>query len=112
MLPEDIAYWTYVEHTARRFASLYGYGELRTPTLESGCLAGISRELLLEWMDVVQVDEPVEVLDRVEEMFLVSTTRDVQAVHSCDGRELPSPGPVTRNVAEAWAAREPEHSDP
>jgi len=87
-------------------------GELRTPTLESGCLAGISRELLLEWMDAVEVDEPVEVLDRAEEMFLVSTTRDVQAVHSCDGRELPSPGPVTRKASEVWAAREPEHSDP
>jgi len=34
VLPEDIAYWTYVEQTARRFASLYGYGELRTPTIE------------------------------------------------------------------------------
>jgi branched-chain amino acid aminotransferase len=87
-------------------------GELRTPTLESGCLAGISRELLLEWMDVVQVDEPVGVLDRAEEMFLVSTTRDVQAVHACDGRELPAPGPVTQEAAEVWAAREPEHSDP
>jgi len=87
-------------------------GELRTPTLESGCLAGISRELLVEWMDVVQVDEPVGVLDRAEEMFLVSTTRDVQAVHTCDGRELPAPGPVTQKAAEVWAAREPEHSDP
>ena len=63
-------------------------------------------------MDVVQVDEPVGVLDRAEEMFLVSTTRDVQAVHTCDGRELPAPGPVTQKAAEVWAAREPEHSDP
>ena len=37
-------------------------GELRTPTLASGCLAGITRELLLEWCEVVEVDEPIEVL--------------------------------------------------
>ena len=87
-------------------------GELRTPTLASGCLAGISRELLLEWMDVVQVDEPFEVLGRAEEIFLVSTTRDVQAVHACDGRALPAPGPVTEQAAKVWATREAEHSDP
>ncbi len=87
-------------------------GELRTPTLASGCLAGISRELLVEWMDVVQVDEPFDVLGRAEEMFLVSTTRDVQAVHSCDGRTLPAPGPGTQKAADIWAMREAEHSDP
>ncbi len=38
-------------------------GELRTPTLASGCLAGISRALLLEWYGAREVDEPVEVLD-------------------------------------------------
>ncbi len=34
VLPEEAAYWTYVERTARRFAGLYGYGEIRTPTFE------------------------------------------------------------------------------
>jgi branched-chain amino acid aminotransferase len=34
-------------------------GELRTPTLASGCLAGITRALLLEWCEVREVDEPV-----------------------------------------------------
>ena len=63
-------------------------GELRTPTLRSGCLAGITRALLLEWCDVVEVDEPVGVLARADEIFLASTTRDVQAVAWCDGREL------------------------
>ena len=61
-------------------------GELRTPTLSAGCLAGISRALLLEWYGGREVDEPVEVLARAEEVFLVSTTRDVQAVTRCDGR--------------------------
>jgi histidyl-tRNA synthetase len=38
VLPEDIAYWSYVEATARRFAELFGYRELRTPTFEDTSL--------------------------------------------------------------------------
>ena len=34
VLPEDIPYWTFVESTARRFAALYGYHEIRTPMFE------------------------------------------------------------------------------
>ncbi len=87
-------------------------GELRTPTLSSGCLPGISRALLLEWHGAREVDEPVGVLGRATEIFLVSTTRDVQAVRRCDGRDLPAPGPVTAQCAAAWAIREAADLDP
>jgi branched-chain amino acid aminotransferase len=83
-------------------------GELRTPTLESGCLAGITRALVLEWCGGVEVDEPLEVVDRASEVFLASTTRDVQAVSRWDDRELDAPGPVTQEVREVWTKREPE----
>ena len=36
-------------------------GELRTPTLASGCLAGVTRRLVLEWYGGREVDEPIEV---------------------------------------------------
>ncbi|NUR07534.1 MAG: 4-amino-4-deoxychorismate lyase [Nocardioidaceae bacterium] len=87
-------------------------GELRTPTLAAGCLAGISRALLLEWYGGREVDEPVQVLETADEVFLVSTTRDVQPVHRVDGRDLPAPGPVTAQCQKLWAEREAEHSDP
>ena len=87
-------------------------GEVRTPTLGVGCLAGVTRALLLEWYDVKQVDEPIEVLDSADEIFLMSTTRDVQAVHRLDDRDLPAPGPVTRELMELWATREAENPDP
>ena len=87
-------------------------GELRTPTLESGCLAGISRGLVLEWYGGREIDEPVDVLSRAEEVFLVSTTRDVQGVLRCDDRELEAPGPVTSEVAALWAKKERESLDP
>jgi branched-chain amino acid aminotransferase len=86
--------------------------ELRTPTLASGCLAGISRALLLEWYSAREIDEPVDVLTHATEMFLVSTTRDVQAVRRCDDRELEAPGPVTRDAMRVWAEREAEDIDP
>jgi branched-chain amino acid aminotransferase len=87
-------------------------GEARTPSLASGCLAGVTRALLLEWCEVVEVDEPADVLDEAGEVFLVSTTRDVQPVHRVDDRLLPAPGPVTARLRETWSARAAESIDP
>ncbi len=86
-------------------------GELRTPTLASGCLAGITRGLVVEWCGVREVDEPIEVLETAQEIFLASTTRDVQPVVRCDDREL-VPGPVTRAAAATWAEHEAADVDP
>lgn len=87
-------------------------GELRTPTLAAGCLAGISRALLLEWYGAREVDEPLDVLGSAEEIFLVSTTRDVQPVRRCNDRELDVPGPVTAECQRVWAEREAADIDP
>lgn len=93
-------------------------GRLLTPTLQSGCLAGVTRALVLEWCaealdgDVSEVDEPLEVLESADEIFLASTTRDVQAVDRCDGRELAAPGPVTAAVQEIWSSRAAADIDP
>ncbi|HXH78854.1 aminotransferase class IV [Nocardioides sp.] len=87
-------------------------GELRTPTLKSGCLAGVTRALVLEWCGGVEVDEPMSVMERASEAFLVSTTRDVQAISRWDDRDLPAPGPITRDCWRTWIQREAEHPDP
>jgi branched-chain amino acid aminotransferase len=87
-------------------------GELRTPTLQSGCLAGVTRALLLDWYGGREVDEPIEVLERASEIFLASTTRDVQPVHTCDGRSYDAPGPVTSGAMRAWATQESKDLDP
>jgi branched-chain amino acid aminotransferase len=87
-------------------------GGLRTPTLAAGCLAGISRALLLKWYGGREVDEPVDVLARADEIFLVSTTRDVQPVHLCDGRALDAPGPLTSACMKVWAESEALDVDP
>jgi branched-chain amino acid aminotransferase len=88
-------------------------GQLRTPSLRVGCLAGVTRALLLEWCDdLVEIDEPIDVLDEADEIFLMSTTRDVQGVHRIDERELQSPGPVTQRLRDLWAAKAAEDPDP
>ncbi|AXK32347.1 aminodeoxychorismate lyase [Streptomyces armeniacus] len=81
-------------------------GELHTPPLSSGCLAGITRALVAEWCGARETDLPMDVLDRADEVFLTSTLRDVQAVHRIDGRELPgAPGPVTAKAMRVFDER-------
>src|SRR5581483_4279237 len=56
-------------------------GRLRTPPLSAGCLAGVTRELLLELdLPVDEVDVPMSALAEVDEAFLASSTRDVQPI--------------------------------
>jgi branched-chain amino acid aminotransferase len=84
-------------------------GELRTPALASGCLAGITRRLILDWYGASEVTESIEALTRnATEIFLSSTTRDVQAVHRWNDRVLGAPGPVTTEVRKVWIEREAE----
>src|SRR5919106_2293328 len=83
-------------------------GELLTPALSTGCLAGITRQLVLEWTGAREVELPVSVLDEADEIFLTSSVRDLQAVFAHVGsrhaRSLPAaPGPVTREAAAAVA---------
>lgn len=83
-------------------------GVVRTPPLDSGCLAGITRELTIEFareagIEVLEEALPLTVLETAEEAFLTSSTRDVQPIHAVDGRELAAPGPLTVRMQEAFA---------
>ncbi|WP_229738411.1 aminotransferase class IV [Isoptericola cucumis] len=76
-------------------------GELVTPPLEAGCLAGITRALLLEWgaeaglpVREAEPDElPFTVLDEVAlgeaQLLLTSSGRNVQPVTWLDGADVP-----------------------
>ncbi|MFI6516950.1 aminotransferase class IV [Spirillospora sp. NPDC050679] len=88
-------------------------GRLVTPTLASGCLAGVTRALVLEWFGAEERDVPLEDLYRAEEAFLTSTTRNVQPIAKVDQTALPAaPGPVTAKAMEVFAARSAELMDP
>jgi len=77
-------------------------GRLATPPLSSGCLAGITRELVLELVDCDERPITLDELARAEEVFLTSSTRDVHPVHAVDGRELEAPGRLTRQTLRTW----------
>ncbi|WP_030670602.1 aminotransferase class IV [Streptomyces cellulosae] len=88
-------------------------GEIHTPPLSSGCLAGITRALAAEWTGARETDLPLDVLERADEVFLTSTLRDVQAVHRVDDRELPGgPGPVTAKAMRIFAELSGHDLDP
>jgi branched-chain amino acid aminotransferase len=87
-------------------------GRLVTPPLSSGCLAGVTRELLLEVTDAVEEDIPMPAFREADEVFVTSTGRDVQPVHRVDARELPPPGPLTKAAAGAFAALVATTDDP
>jgi branched-chain amino acid aminotransferase len=96
---------------------MYVVGErLVTPTLDAGPLAGVTRALVLQWcageIDVVEQDAPIDVLKTADEIILVGTTRDVQAISRVDDRELPAPGPVTAKVQAIWAREVAKGNDP
>lgn len=84
-------------------------GVLVTPPLSSGCLAGVTRELLLEAGVGVEADVPMAAVDdpaRCTEMFLVSTGREVQPVRRIGDRALPAcPGPHTAAARQVWLDR-------
>ena len=93
-------------------------GVVRTPPASSGCLPGITRELVIglaraDGMVVEEVALPIAALGAAEEAFLTSTTREVMAIGRVDGRPRPgAPGPVTARLAELYAALVAGDPDP
>ena len=87
-------------------------GQLHTPPLSAGCLAGVTRELVLEATDAVETDIPMHAFLAAEEVFLTSTGRDVQPVHQIGDRALAVPGPLTQAAADAFAALVASSTDP
>jgi len=88
-------------------------GRLLTPPLSAGCLAGVTRDLLLEVADIVEDDMPLAALAEADEAFLTSSTREVQPIRAVDGRVLPSvPGPLSLAAAAAFTALVDRGLDP
>ena len=91
-------------------------GVVLTPPLDSGCLAGITREVALEWchedgIDAREETLPLDVLQEADEVFITSSTKDILAIHGVGDRAL-RPGPVTARVADLFARRCAERMDP
>jgi branched-chain amino acid aminotransferase len=88
-------------------------GQLLTPPLTAGCLAGVTRALVIEWAGAVEQDMPLSALAEADEAFLTGTTRDVQPIRCVDGQTLANAsGPITKKAIEVFAMRAAESPDP
>jgi branched-chain amino acid aminotransferase len=89
-------------------------GHLLTPPLLAGCLAGVTRALVLELLDDADEDDiSLAELTQADEVLLTSSTRDVQPLRELDGRSLPgASGPVARRAVAAIADLQSRDLDP
>ena len=61
-------------------------GRAYTPSLASGCLPGVTRGLVMEWLEASEAELPFEVLQSADEVFLTSSTREVHPIERLDDR--------------------------
>jgi branched-chain amino acid aminotransferase len=87
-------------------------GRIVTPALSTGCLAGVTRGLVIEWCGAEEVEAGADELSAASEVFLTSSTRDVQGVRALDGVDRAAPGPVTAEAAAVFAERSCKDLDP
>ncbi len=72
-------------------------GKVLTPPLGSGCLPGVTREILLAeirvpGLPVVEEDFKLEDLEQADEVFITSTTRNLLPVYEIEGLRVRSSG--------------------
>jgi branched-chain amino acid aminotransferase len=81
-----------------------GEGRLRTPALDVGILASITRDRLVRELEVEEGDYGLDDLESASEAFLASTVREVQAISAVNETELPEcPGGRTQEAAAAFS---------
>jgi branched-chain amino acid aminotransferase len=84
-------------------------GEVTTPPLSAGCLPGVTRSVLFELGEKIglSIEEgPLEPEDLfvADEVFVSSTTREVQPVSQIEGRTITQVnGAITQSLAEAFS---------
>jgi branched-chain amino acid aminotransferase len=91
-------------------------GALLTPPLASGCLAGVTRAIVIEWaraagLEVREETLDIAVLDEARHVALTSSTRGMVPVVALNGREL-EPGPLTQQAADIYARQHVVDPDP
>jgi branched-chain amino acid aminotransferase len=82
-------------------------GSVFTPPLSTGCLAGVSRQILLGEAERIGISISEHVMGLEEfldsdEIFITSTTRQVQPVSHIEQREFVHEGEVTRALAKLF----------
>ena len=85
---------------------------ITTPPLSSGPLAGVTRELIMEWSPVEERELTLEEAKRADEVFLTSSMRDIQGVERWGDRTFSSARPVTQALSVKFVTRTEADLDP
>jgi branched-chain amino acid aminotransferase len=85
---------------------------LVTPGTNTGCLAGVTRALVMDWCGADEADLTAADLAGAAEVFITSSTRDIQPVHAVDGQLFDAPGPITAKAVQIFAERSTADVDP
>ena len=83
-----------------------------TPPLSSGPLAGITRELIMEWSRVEERDIALEEAKRADEAFLTSSMRNIQGIQRWDDHTFGPSHSVTAALARRFAECSEDDLDP
>jgi branched-chain amino acid aminotransferase len=89
--------------TCRANIFLIERGRVYTPSLDGPLLPGIMRAVVLErarhlGLEAVECPLPLDRIRTADEAFLTSSLRGMLPIARLLDRELPSPGPVTRQL--------------
>jgi branched-subunit amino acid aminotransferase/4-amino-4-deoxychorismate lyase len=63
-------------------------GELYTPSLKTGCLAGTTREFILESLDCLEIEATIAELNSADDIFLTSAGIGVVQIAEFEGRAM------------------------
>jgi branched-chain amino acid aminotransferase len=83
-----------------------------TPPLSSGPLAGITRELIMEWSSAEERDLTPDEAMQADEAFITSSMRDIQAIERWDDQIFGPMRPVTQALVINFAERSEADLDP
>lgn len=79
-----------------------------TPSLASGCLPGVTRELAIEWLGIAEAVVSRANLDVAESIYLISSLKIAQPVSELAGRSLE----IDSRIGEELADRMAQNVDP
>ena len=84
-------------------------GKILTPPLNSGCLEGVTRGILMEiapeaGVSMLEQALRPEDLYTADEVFITSTNRNLISVGEIAGNKIPTPGPVCERLNELFDA--------
>ena len=99
------------EGTGTNIFCVFG-DEIVTPPISTGALDGVTRALVLEWFGGIERNLSLSEAKQADEVFLTSTTRDVQAVSAWDNLTWTAPGPVATRLRTEFQQRAGADPDP